>query len=115
MHELGIAQDFWAVIKRYAQEHRLNKISKIVILLGEASGIEESFLVHSFKDHILPQTLAEGAVFEVVHAKLTAKCATCGKEISKDEMTGLNCPGCKGSDIEIMSGKESYVQSIEGE
>jgi hydrogenase nickel incorporation protein HypA/HybF len=115
MHELGIAQDFWAVIKQHAKEHNLKKINKIVIVLGEASGIEESFLVHSFKDHILPGTLAEGAVFEVSHAKLTAKCGSCGKELTKDVMTALNCPGCQGTDIEIISGKETYVQSIEGE
>jgi hydrogenase nickel incorporation protein HypA/HybF len=115
MHELGIAQDFWAVIKQHAKDHALKKITRIVVVLGEASGIEESFLVHSFKDHILPGTLAENAKFEIVHSKLAAKCNGCGKEITKDVMTALNCPGCHGTDIEIVSGKETYVQSIEGE
>jgi len=115
MHELGIAQDFWAVIKEQAKNNKLKKITKIIIVLGEASGIEKDFLVHSFKDHILPGTLAEGANPEIISKSLDAKCNTCGKEITQDIMTALNCPGCQGTDIEIVSGKETYVQSIEGE
>ncbi len=115
MHELGIAQDFWAVIKEQAKLNGLKTVSKIVIILGEASGIDKDFLAHSFKDHILPGTFAAGAELEIVPKGLCAKCNSCGSEITTDMITALNCPRCKSSNIEIVSGKETYVQSIEGE
>jgi hydrogenase nickel incorporation protein HypA/HybF len=115
MHELGIAQDFWAIIKQEAAKSELKIISKIVIVLGEASGIEEDFLVHSLKDHTLPGTIADKAVLEIIKKPLSAKCKTCGKDITKDNMTEFNCPACKSTEIEIISGKETYVQNIEGE
>jgi hydrogenase nickel incorporation protein HypA/HybF len=115
MHELGIAQDFWAVIKQQAKHNDLKKVTKIVIVLGEASGIDRDFLVHSFKDHILPGTFAENAKLEIIPTPLAAKCNSCSKELTTGMITALNCPACGSSDLEIISGKETYVQSIEGE
>lgn len=115
MHELGIAQDFWAVIKEQASANNLKRVTTITIVIGETSGIEKSFLEHSLRDHIIPGTFAEHARLEIIIKPLAAKCRSCGLDISKDTMSDFNCPGCGGTDIEIISGKESYVQSIEGE
>lgn len=115
MHELGIAQDFWGVIKETAQKSNLKKITKITFVVGEASGIEIDFLEHSMKDHILPQTIANDAKLEFVKVKLVAKCNDCKFEITKDNIINLCCPQCASSNIDVVSGKETYVQSIEGE
>ena len=115
MHELGIAQDFWTVIKEQAEINKLKKVTSIIIVIGEASGIEKCFLEHSIKDHIIPGTIAENAKIDIIIRPLSAKCRSCGKEITKDSLTEMNCPHCSGTDIEIVSGKETYVQSIEGE
>jgi len=115
MHELGIAQDFWAIIKQQAINSGLKKITRIVIVLGEASGIDKDFLIHSLKDHTLPGTIGEGSELEIIPKGLCARCNSCGSEITIENITALSCPACKSSDIEIISGKETYVQSIEGE
>ncbi len=115
MHELGIAQDFWAVINKNAEDNGLASITKITIVLGEASGIEEDFLRHSLKDHILPGTIGRDAEIVIVPVKLAAHCNACGKPVSREDMKGLACPHCGSGDITIVSGKESHVESIEGE
>jgi hydrogenase nickel incorporation protein HypA/HybF len=115
MHELGIAKDLWAIIKEKAIEHKLSKVTKVVIAIGEASGIEKEFLEHSLKDHAFKGTLAENSavVFEI--DKLTARCRSCNSAITKDMMKGLSCPVCKSGDIEIVLGNTTYVKNIEGE
>ena len=115
MHELGIARDFWAVIKETAAGNKLKKITKIVIVLGEASGIEEEFLRHSMNDHILPGTAGENAELIIKKEVLAAKCKKCGERITREKVKGLSCPKCGGSDIEIISGRDTYVKNIEGE
>ena len=115
MHELGIARDFWAVIKEAAGQNKLKKINKIVIVLGEASGIEEDFLRHSMKDHILPGTIGENAELVIKKEILAARCKKCEEQITREKVKGLSCPKCGGSDIEIISGKDTYVKNIEGE
>lgn len=115
MHELGIARDLWAVILRYAKDHALTSISRITLVIGEASGFEKEYLEHSLRDHIMPGTIAAGAdiVFEI--RPLAAVCTSCRADISKEMFHTLGCPRCGSGAIEITSGKESYVHSIEGE
>src|SRR5271157_2976806 len=107
MHELGIARDFWAVIKETAGKNKLKKITKIVFVLGEASGIEEEFLRHSLRDHILPGTIGENAELVIEKETLAAKCRKCGERITREKVKGLSCPKCGGSDIEIISGRDT--------
>jgi Zn finger protein HypA/HybF involved in hydrogenase expression len=83
MHELGIAQDFWKLIKQNAEANNLAQVTKIVIVLGEASGIEADFLRHSLRDHTLPGTIAEGAELVFVPKKLIARSKTAAKRSQK--------------------------------
>ena len=48
MHELGIAKSLFEIALQTAKKNKLTKITRISIKLGEASGIEEGFLKHSF-------------------------------------------------------------------
>lgn len=114
MHELGIAKDLFAKVLEKAKENELRRVTRIKIRLGEASGIEEGFLRHSFIDHILPGSIAQGATLEIKKEGVKARCSDCGKRISAQE-AGLSCPQCGGSDIEIISGKDVYIENIEGE
>jgi hydrogenase nickel incorporation protein HypA/HybF len=115
MHELGIARDFWAVIKQQAAANGLNRITRITIVLGEASGIEADFVRHSLVDHILQGTMAENAELEFIVKPLEACCNSCKTGVSTSTIKDFSCPACGSPDIAITSGKESYVQSIEGE
>lgn len=113
MHELGIAKDLFAKVRAKAKENKLKRITRIKIKLGEASAVEKEFLRHSFIDHILPGSIAEGAALEIAKEEVKARCETCDKSISVQE-AGLSCPHCGGRELEIISGKDVYVESIEG-
>ena len=114
MHELGIAQDLFSVVLAQAKKKSVNKISRIVIKVGEGSGIEHDFLRHSLKDHIIPGTIAENAELEIRHEPIKLKCKDCNRET--EALESLNCCSyCKGQNIEIISGKDIYVESIESE
>jgi len=116
MHEHGIARDLWKLILSKAEENGLNKITKISIVLGEASGIEKDFLNHSFVDHIFPESeIAKAAKIDYVIEKLSAKCNVCGHEIKPSEMQKLVCPVCGSTNITVTGGRDVYISSIEGE
>jgi hydrogenase nickel incorporation protein HypA/HybF len=115
MHELGIAQDLFRIVEDKAKENNLKVVTKIVIIVGEASGIEEDFLKHSLMDHVIPGTIAEKAELEITREPLKARCVTCGMEIDFQQRVFLPCPNCGKNNIEIIQGKSVYIQSIEGE
>ncbi|MBU4484572.1 hydrogenase maturation nickel metallochaperone HypA [bacterium] len=115
MHELGIAQDLFHVVKQKACAAKLTKIKVIKIKLGVASGIEESFLIHSFVDHLFPGTIAAGARLEIIKEDVSAKCKGCGANVEIQEAPTFACPSCGGVSMEIGSGREVYIYEIEGE
>ena len=114
MHELGIAKDLLDIVLLKAKENNLKKITKISLMLGEASGIEEDFLKHSLVDHLLPGTIASGCRLEIIKEYVKAKCKKCSAEFLPKEMI-FDCPSCQSKEIEILSGKDVYVASIEGD
>jgi len=114
MHELGIAKDMFAIALQKAKENNLKKITKINIKIGEASGIDEDFLKHSFVDHLLPGTIAGKCRLSISKEKVRARCTGCSSFFSPEQMA-LSCPSCQSKEIEIVAGKEVYITSIEGE
>ena len=116
MHEHGIARDLWKTVLENTANSGINKITKITVVLGEASGIEKDFLDHSFKDHIfLENEIAKGAQIEYETVPLSAVCNVCGKTISVEDMNSLICPFCKANNISVNSGRDVYIKSVEGE
>ena len=115
MHELGIAQDLFAIVKEKAKENNLKKVTKISIKVGVTSGIKKDFLKHSLVDHIFPKTIAQGARLELIEELPAARCKDCGKAIDAQSMPTLNCPTCGSFKIEITKGKDVYLESIEGD
>ena len=115
MHEHGIARDLWKVVLAEAEKNKITKITKLTIVLGEASGIERDFLNHSFVDHIFAEEeIAKEARVEYEIVPLSAQCNVCSKDIMPSEMKNLHCPHCGSQDLNIKSGHEVYVKSIEG-
>jgi hydrogenase nickel incorporation protein HypA/HybF len=116
MHEHGIARDLWKVVLSEAEKNNLKKITKIVVVLGSASGIEKEFLNHSFVEHIFAENdIAKDAVMEYEIMPLAAQCNLCFEQIQPSQMEHLTCPHCGANDIKIVSGHEAYVKNIEGE
>jgi len=116
MHELSMAQDLLRIVEAKAKENDLKIVTKIVVVVGEASGIEEDFLRHSLMEHLmLPGTAAEKAELEMIIEPLQARCVACGIEIDFQQSSSLRCPNCGSNNLEVSRGKSVYLQSIEGE
>ncbi len=115
MHELGEALELFEVIKSEAKKNGLKKVSKITIRVGEASGIKIDFLRHSFLDHILPQnSVVKGAKVDFIPETTKLRCGDCKREVVEDSFNPL-CPFCGSSNLEVIAGKDTYIESIEGE
>ncbi|MEW6041842.1 MAG: hydrogenase maturation nickel metallochaperone HypA [Elusimicrobiota bacterium] len=116
MHELGLAQDLLQIILEKAEKNLLKKITKIVISVGKASGIDIEYLHHSIVEHVLPGTIAKNAEIEFIVEQLKLKCSSCNGEISSEEAKNilLNCPRCGSIKLTVLSGADVYVKNIEG-
>jgi len=107
MHELGIARD---LLKNIREKIGEKKPEKIVIVIGKASGIDESFLRHSFLEHIFPELNWDNVelIFEKEEAELF--CKNCKRVVK--ELSSFSCPFCGSGDLEIKSGDRTYLKEV---
>jgi hydrogenase nickel incorporation protein HypA/HybF len=113
MHELAITQSMFDLIMEQAKEARAKKVGKINLVIGEMTGIV-SDCVQFYFDFISKGTLAEGATLSFTMVPPKAQCRSCDKLFELKEFD-WTCPHWGGSRLQIVAGKELFVESIEVE
>jgi hydrogenase nickel incorporation protein HypA/HybF len=114
VHELSMMQSILDIALEYAVKNNAKKITKIYLEIGELSGIIPEWMQRYF-DFVSEGSIAEKAelVIERIPAKI--KCKSCDKKFSyTNNNCNFRCPDCgAGSEIEILSGREYFMKSIE--
>jgi hydrogenase nickel incorporation protein HypA/HybF len=113
MHEHNQARALFDTILAHAKENELNKITRVTIALGEASGFEKELLDHSFKDHLFPESIASEADIEYEIIQLAGTCKDCDEKVVITDKL-ISCPKCKSQNISVSGGQDIYVKEIEG-
>ncbi len=115
MHELSIMQNILDIAVEFAEKNNANKIIKINLEIGELSGFVPEWMQDYF-GFVSEGTIADKAQICIEWTPAIIKCRSCGNEsrLAKDNQS-FSCPSCEGTDIEIISGREYYIKSIEVE
>ena len=113
MHELAITQGMLDLVLEQAEKAGAREVGKINLVIGEMTGVV-SDCVQFYFDFLSKGTAAEGAalVFKIIPT--TARCRVCDKLFELKEFN-WTCPYCQGNNMEIIAGKELFVESIEVE
>jgi len=113
MHEYGVTKSLVDLCNQEAEKNNLKKIFKINLKIGKFTGFSADSIKFYF-DYLKPDTKCVDAeiMFEEIPIKI--KCENCKKENIIDDPIFL-CPDCGSPDIEIITGREFYIESIEGE
>ena len=113
MHEYSITESMLTLALEKANEAEASKIIRINLVVGELSGVV-SECVQFYFEHISKDTIAGGAelIFETKPTRL--RCHKCEAVFSPNN-SNWACPDCKEMSIEIVSGRECYMESIEVE
>lgn len=113
MHEMALAEGILDIVLSYADKNEAKKVTEISVLVGEMTGVVPESLDFCFES-LSKGTKAEGAKLVLKHIPLVAKCLECGNE-TKVERYNFTCPKCKSLRMEIVSGRELRVESLEAE
>jgi len=113
MHELAITQSMLDLVLEQAEKAEAKEVGKINLVIGEMTGVVEE-CVQFYFDFISKGTVAEKAVLSFKMVPITARCWDCDKSFEVKEFA-WTCPYCGGNSIEIIAGKELFVESIEVE
>jgi hydrogenase nickel incorporation protein HypA/HybF len=110
MHELSLSSAVLATTLKHADGRR---VSAINLRIGRLRQVIPDSLEFYF-EFVSRETVCEGArlEMEVIDARL--RCRPCGTEWAI-EIPAFRCPTCGGSEVEVASGDEFEVESIEVE
>jgi len=113
MHELGITESIIKIALEKACEAQANKIIQVNLVIGEMSGFVPDCIQFYF-DSLSKETIAQGAVLHFESVPVELRCRDCSI-IFKSRDTLWSCPGCQGQSVEILKGRELYIESMEVE
>ncbi len=110
MHELSLSG---AIVNTAVKHARGRKVTSVNLRVGRLRQVVPDTLEFYF-EFVARDTVCEGAQLEqeVVDARL--RCIPCDREWTI-EIPAFRCPTCGASDVEIASGNEFEIESIEVE
>ena len=113
MHELSIVESLLSVALEHAEKAEAEKILKINLVVGELAGVVresvEFYFTFLSKDTVASQAIIH---FNWVPAKF--RCRNCG-EIFVPERLSYTCPSCGDRQLDVIAGRELYIESLEVE
>ena len=108
MHELSIAESVVQIASRHANGRR---VTKVWLKVGHLRQVVPSALAFGF-ELVAEGTPVEGAELEMENVPATGLCRDCGAE-SQLKTFPLQCGACGGFELELLTGEELFVESLE--
>jgi hydrogenase nickel incorporation protein HypA/HybF len=112
MHEAGISRGILNIVEDAAEKNNLVEILKIVLEIGNFSGVQIDALEFSF-NVLRKRTILKDAEIEYIASPLLLVCDECDTEYISD-LVDMSCPVCGESTFQVLHGNEVLVKSIVG-
>ena len=113
MHEQSIVESILAVALEHAERAKASKIVRVHVVVGELSGVVDEAASFYFS-FLSKDTIAAQAVLCFRHVAAEFRCRQCDRVFAA-EGRGPVCPECRDPIVDIVAGRELYVDSLEVE
>jgi len=112
MHEMGIALEIIKIAtESIPEEHSGARVSRVYLEVGKLAAVVPESLMFCF-GIASEKTLLEGAELVVEEIPVVAQCRDCNHQWTI-ERAAFNCIACNSGNIEVLSGRELDIRSIE--
>jgi hydrogenase nickel incorporation protein HypA/HybF len=113
MHELSIMSSILDIVLEYAHANAAKHVAQINLEVGELSDLIPLWM-QSYFEHVSKDTIAKHAILAIDHVPALFRCRSCNKEFSMTKADWrVSCPHCSSADIDMLSGREFKIVSIE--
>ena len=111
MHEFSIALSLLEIVEQEARPYGEAKVISVRVRIGRLSGVIPDALSLAFE---VASTggRAQGASLLIEEVPVRIACNQCKKVTVMDDPF-LICPHCKGSDVELIAGRELEIKDME--
>lgn len=113
MHELSIMSNILDIVIEFAEKYNAKSVARINLSVGELSDLIPEWM-QTYFDFVSKDTIAEKAELNIERIPTVIRCKECGNERTiKRENLQFSCTNCDSGDVELLSGREFTIKSIE--
>ncbi len=113
MHEQSIVESILALALEKAERANARKIIGINLVVGDYTGVVDE-AVDFYFGFLSKDTIAAGARINYAHVPGQLRCRDCDV-LFPLQKHDYRCPKCQGKRMEIVGGRELYIESMEVE
>jgi len=113
MHEQSIVESLLSLALENAEKTNARKIIRINLVVGDYTGVMED-AVDFYFGFLSQNTIAAGAKINYTHVPGQLRCRDCDI-LFPLQKHDYRCPRCQGSRVEIVGGRELYIENMEVE
>ncbi len=113
MHEMTLAESVLQIVENAARREGLRRVRTVRLEIGQLSSIEPEAMRFCF-DAVARDSVAEGALLEIVTTAGAAWCTACAAPVALAEL-GAPCPRCGSYRLRLTEGTGMRVMEVEAE
>jgi len=111
MHELSLVMSVVNTITNLCEQNKWKRVLRVTVKVGHLRQIEPEIFAFAFSSAIIGTAL-EGAEISIIEMPIIFKCHSCNKSSDTEDFKFV-CPNCGSLDVDLMSGMEFVIESIE--
>ncbi len=113
MHEMSLCEGVLQILESEAQKQGFNRVKAVWLEIGDLSGVEIDAMRFSF-DAVTRNSLADGAVLEIINVPGSAWCMQCSKTVNVKQRFD-ECPNCGSYQLQVTDGDQMRIKELEVE
>lgn len=113
MHEYSVVTALLEQCDHYALESSAREIERVVVGIGEHSGIESALLQSAFETFKEESIYAKHAHLEIQIQPIMLACSSCGTSSTPEEQSYATCPKCASKSVRITQGRDMLLLRLE--
>ena len=115
MHEMSLMTEMAELLAKSAKENHIGQITRVKLVVGKMTMALPDALKMAFEVLRAAAPFSPDAVLEIEERETKGLCGDCGASFLVENNYRFVCPFCQGLKIDILSGRELYVEHYEGE
>ncbi|WP_276619698.1 hydrogenase maturation nickel metallochaperone HypA [Syntrophomonas wolfei] len=115
MHEVTLIEGVMNTVRASALEHDIGRITRVKLVIGKLSMALPDSLQFAFQVLGEQDDLFRGAQLEIEEQEIQCRCSDCQQEFVVDKDYHFVCNFCNGVNVEIIRGRELYIDHYEGD
>jgi hydrogenase nickel incorporation protein HypA/HybF len=111
VHELAVAQGLLDIVEQEARPYAGARVIRVQLRIGKLSTVVPDALRFAF-EAVTRGGIADGASLEIEEVPLAIRCHACEQDFIVEDPFMI-CPQCGAADVEMISGRELEIRSME--